>query len=127
MQENDKNYATNYKIAYASEAIVFHSHDYSTWQEFKRYFDMGVFYNCEASILHRFGKPEGEGLKYIKDGLIYLFNNNKQFLIPHFFLKAFIKYLGYRIGLNYNLLPAYVTKKVSMNPNWWNKNIIHKN
>ena len=39
-----------YKIAYAAGACVYHSHDYSLWQEMKRYFDMGVFHAREPWI-----------------------------------------------------------------------------
>jgi len=50
-------------VAYAADAKVFHSHEYSYWQEFRRYFDIGVFHARENWILQRFGKPTGEGMK----------------------------------------------------------------
>ncbi|WP_159333845.1 glycosyltransferase family 2 protein, partial [Klebsiella pneumoniae] len=33
-----------YKVAYVPEAKVHHSHNYSPSEEFKRYFDIGVFH-----------------------------------------------------------------------------------
>lgn len=36
-----------YSIAYVAEAMVYHSHDYTILEEFKRYFDIGVFYGRE--------------------------------------------------------------------------------
>ena len=41
---------SDYRIAYASDACVYHSHDYSLWQEMRRYFDMGVFHAREPWI-----------------------------------------------------------------------------
>ncbi|VCW13919.1 hypothetical protein BANRA_01245 [Escherichia coli] len=32
-----------YKVAYVADAVVKHSHNYSPIDEFKRYFDIGVF------------------------------------------------------------------------------------
>lgn len=32
-----------WKVAYVADAVVYHSHDYTVFQEFKRYFDIGVF------------------------------------------------------------------------------------
>ncbi|MEC9787207.1 glycosyltransferase, partial [Escherichia coli] len=39
-----------YKVAYVSEAQVMHSHNYSPIEEFKRYFDIGVFHATEYWI-----------------------------------------------------------------------------
>ena len=41
---------SGYKIAYAADACVYHSHNYSILQEFSRYFDMGVFHAREPWI-----------------------------------------------------------------------------
>ncbi|HCN6643284.1 TPA: glycosyltransferase family 2 protein, partial [Escherichia coli] len=39
-----------YKIAYVADAVVCHSHNYSPIEEFKRYFDIGVFHTDESWI-----------------------------------------------------------------------------
>ena len=54
-----------YKIAYAADACVYHSHDYSLWREMKRYFDMGVFHAHESWIREEFGGAEVEGMKFV--------------------------------------------------------------
>ena len=51
----------NYALAYCANAKVYHSHSYSIIEEFKRYFDIGVFHTREHWILETFGKAEGEG------------------------------------------------------------------
>lgn len=110
-----------YKIAYVAEAKVYHSHSYTVWQEFKRYFDIGVFHKCENWILKEFGKPTGEGIRYIKSQLNYLIDNKAYNLLPEFFIRNFFKFMGYKLGYNYNKIPKNIVKKVSLHSSWWNK------
>jgi len=108
-----------YKLAYVAEAKVYHSHSYTIVQEFKRYFDIGVFHAKENWILEHFGKAEGEGMKYIKSEFNYLLKNGAWYLIPEFFLRNGMKYLGYKLGMNHNKLPKWFIKRVSMHYRWW--------
>ena len=108
-----------YKIAYIPEAKVYHSHSYTVWQEFKRYFDIGVFHKCENWIIEEYGKAEGEGFKYLKSESNYLIKNNKWWLLPEFFVRNGMKYIGYKLGYNYEKLPLFLIKKLSMHKNWW--------
>lgn len=108
-----------YSLVYTSEAKVYHSHSYSIWEEFKRYFDIGVFHKCEKWILESFGKAEGEGMKYIKFEVKYLLDNNAWYLLPEWFIRNGMKYLGYKLGQKYEILPMSVIKKFSMHHRWW--------
>jgi len=110
-----------YSLAYVSNAKVYHSHSYTIVQEFKRYFDIGVFHQCEFWILDKFGKAEGEGMRYIKSELNYLLKHNAWYLIPEFFIRNAMKYLGYKLGQNYKKLPSWMIIKMSMHHRWWNK------
>ena len=111
----------NYSLAYCAEAKVYHSHSYSITQELKRYFDIGVFHGKEKWILDAFGKPEGEGGKYVKSEFKYLQKHNAYHRIPEFFIRNGMKYLGYKLGQNYKHLPLSMVKKLSMNHLWWEK------
>ncbi len=111
-----------YSLAYVSDAKVYHSHSYTIWQEFKRYFDIGVFHKCEEWILKEFGKPEGEGMRYIKSEINYLLKNGAWYLLPEFFVRNGMKYIGYKLGQNYESLPQWMIKKFSMHHRWWDKN-----
>lgn len=44
-----------YAVRYAASAEVYHSHDYRLLEEFRRYFDIGVFYGRERWIRAAFG------------------------------------------------------------------------
>ena len=107
------------KIAYVSDAKVYHSHSYSLIQEFKRYFDIGVFHHDESWILSSFGKAEGEGLKYIKSELTYLFGHGAWYLLPEFFARNGMKYIGYKMGQKHEKIPLWLIKKLSMHHRWW--------
>ena len=110
-----------YKLVYVADAKVYHSHSYTVLQDFKRYFDIGVFHKCEEWILQEFGKAEGEGMKYIKSELNYLFKNGAWYLFPEFFVRNGMKYLGYKLGQKYEKIPMWIIKKISMHHRWWDK------
>jgi len=108
-----------YSLAYEAQAKVYHSHSYTIVQEFKRYFDIGVFHAKEVWILENFGKAEGEGIKYIKSELSYLFSQKAWYLLPEFILRNAMKYLGYKMGQKHKILPLKVIKMLSMHHRWW--------
>jgi rhamnosyltransferase len=110
---------SGYKLAYVADAKVYHSHSYTVLQEFRRYFDIGVFHKCENWILESFGKAEGEGMKYIKSELNYLFQNGAWYLLPEWFARNGMKYLGYKLGQKYKKIPMWMVKKLSMHHRWW--------
>jgi rhamnosyltransferase len=89
----------DYKIAYAAQAEVYHSHSYTVWQEFQRYFDTGVFFSQQRWILDLAGRAEGEGMRFLQAQTVYLWQGRRAYLIPYSLLLTLVKYLGYRAGL----------------------------
>lgn len=110
-----------YSIAYASEAQVYHSHSYSIPEEFRRYFDIGVFHTNEYWILEHFGKAEGEGGRYIKSEFSYLIQQKAWFHLPAFFIRNALKYIGYKLGRHHRHLPKPLIRQLSMHRGWWDK------
>jgi len=108
-----------YKLAYVSEAKVYHSHSYTILEEFRRYFDIGVFHRCEKWILERFGKAEGEGGRYVRSEIDYLLSRHAYHLLPAFLIRNGMKYLGYKLGQNYQRLPRSLILRCSMHHRWW--------
>jgi rhamnosyltransferase len=108
-----------YKIAYTADAAVYHSHNYTAFQELKRYFDIGVFHRSEEWILEEFGRAEGEGMRYVRSGISFLIKNGKYHLLPEFMLRNCMKYAGYFMGRNYERLPSGLTRLLSMHSQWW--------
>ena len=111
----------NYTLAYRSDAKVYHSHSYTIIEEFKRYFDIGVFHQRENWIRETFGQAEGEGGKYIKSEWNYLIKLHAYHRIPEFFIRNGMKYLGYKLGNNFQKIPLNLAKKLSLHRQWWDK------
>jgi rhamnosyltransferase len=108
-----------YKIAYQSDAVVYHSHNYSLATQFKRYFDIGVFFNRNRWIRDS-AKSEKEGFKYLKEMLRFLVDNKQWNWIPYALVDTMNRFFGYRIGLLEKILPLWFRKRMSYNKNFWN-------
>ena len=97
-----------YEIYYNAEAKVYHSHNYNLMQEFKRYFDTGVFHSREKWIIKSFGKSEGEGIKIVLSQLKYLYSEkNFNYIIKAIFIN-FIRFLAYKLGQFEKYLPIKI-------------------
>ncbi|MGK2960222.1 MAG: glycosyltransferase family 2 protein [Candidatus Malihini olakiniferum] len=107
-----------YKIAYVSDAVVKHSHNYSFKDEFKRYFDIGVFHSMEPWINYKFGGAGEEGKRYVFSELNYLLKSSFLY-IPKSLVNDFMKIIGYKLGKNYKFIPKIFIKSFSMHKNYW--------
>jgi rhamnosyltransferase len=107
-----------WKIAYRADAQVFHSHGYSYLEEFRRYFDIGVFHHRAAWMLTEFGKPEGEGGRFVRSEVRYLWGR-APWLIPSALLRTILKYAGYRLGRMESGLPLRIKIACSMHKGFW--------
>ncbi len=114
-----KSVMAGYSVAYISDAVVRHSHNYSIREEFKRYFDIGVFHADEPWIREHFGGAGGEGKKFLLSELKYLSKTNPLYF-PISVLHNFAKITGYKLGQKYKKLPISLIKKFSMHRRYWN-------
>lgn len=103
-----------YHLRYVAEAQVYHSHSYSLVQEFRRYFDLGVFYRREQWLLREFGALHDEGVRFVLSELRYLVSQRSARLIPASLCRSGAKWLGFRLGYLCNLLPKWVVRHCSM-------------
>lgn len=85
------------KIYYAATAQVYHSHNYTAAQEFRRYVQIGKFHAQESWIRETFGSAEGAGKKFVLMKLTALAKKNPFDCIGAIFRDA-AKFFGYRIG-----------------------------
>jgi rhamnosyltransferase len=105
-------------VHYNAEATVMHSHNYTPLQEFQRYFDVGVFLSHEPWILERFGKPGGEGWRFViseiqHGGLSGLY------MLPISVMRSALKYVGYILGKREKYLPDAMKIYMSMQKGFW--------
>jgi rhamnosyltransferase len=107
-----------YKISYKADARVIHSHNYSYLQQFSRNFDLGVSHRQYADIFLGVSS-ESEGIRLVKDTLGYLMEQKEYLLIPDLIISSGFKYLGYKLGVNYDKLPKNMVLHCSMNKGYW--------
>lgn len=101
-----------FKVAYVPEAMVKHSHAYTLWQEFQRYFDTGLV-RAEYPIIQKLvGHAEKRGADMMRQLLTQLYHEQPH-LIPYAILQAAVKWLGFRIGFYGRFLPLFVRKGLS--------------
>lgn len=105
-------------IAYNADAVVFHSHNYTASQQFKRYFDIGVSHRQFKYIFDKV-HVEGEGVKLVKETAIYLIKRREGYLLPYLAYYSACKYIGYRLGRLYTKLPKEFILKCTGNKNYW--------
>lgn len=108
-----------YAVRYAADAAVHHSHDYRLIEEFRRYFDIGVFYGRERWIGEAFGAASGEGMRYVKAEIAALHSAGALYRLPEVFLRSAMKLAGYRLGQVEKQLPLSVKRRVSMFSGYW--------
>lgn len=107
-----------YKIAYAAEARVFHSHNYSAVMQFHRNFDLGVSQTQHPEIFEGI-RSESEGMKMVKISIRHLLRTHHFLQVIQVFWHSAMKLLGYKLGKNYEKLPHRLIVACSMNKNYW--------
>ena len=107
-----------YRIAYAAEAEVFHSHNYTCMQQFRRNFDLGVS-QAEHPEVFAGISSESEGVRLVKDTAKHLRKTGNTRLIPYLIVSSGCKYMGYLLGTHYKRLPYGIIKWCSSGKRYW--------
>ncbi|TXL13384.1 glycosyltransferase [Methylococcaceae bacterium HT4] len=111
-----------YKIAYAADAVVKHSHSYTLWQEFQRYFDTG-YVRAESPIIQQLvGQAESRGVGFVT-ALLKKVWHEQPLLIPYAIIQSLMKWLGYRVGFYGSALPLWLRKRLSQQSFYWSSKI----
>ena len=107
-----------YGIAYAADAKVIHSHNYSGRQQFHRNFDLAVSQKDHPEIFAGISS-ESEGIRLVISTVKYLLKNKKGMEIPGLIVQSGCKFLGYKLGLHYEKLPEWLVLRCTMNKTYW--------
>ena len=83
-----------WQTAYVAEAAVYHSHNQSLTQLFRRYFDTGVMHARESWMLEEFGEPAGEGMRFVRAEVRQLLKEAPM-KVPIVALRSVFKFAGY--------------------------------
>ena len=105
-------------VHYNAAAVVEHSHGYTPFQEFQRYFDVGVFHSRERWILEKFGAPSGEGLRFVLSEWKFL-GPKGMILLPSSIMRTALKLIGYHMGRQEPRLPLALKRRISMQKSFW--------
>ena len=109
-----------YEIAYAAQAAVIHSHNYTKRQQFHRYFDNGVSQAMHPEIF-RGVKSAGEGMSLVRETAKHLRALGKGYLVPGLYVTSGFKFLGFRLGRIYRHLPRGLVRAFSWNREFWDR------
>lgn len=104
-------------VAYAASARVYHSHDYTLKQQFKRNFDIGASW-AEVPELQGLAVV-GEGLRFVRGQLGYVVARGRPELAPYAVLEAATKFAALRLGERHRLLPPALRRTLSMHAYHW--------
>lgn len=107
-----------WKLAYQADATAVHSHEFSPWEELKRYFDIGVHHSRETWMLDTFGSPDDEGKKFVRSEFKYVCTHECT-LLPAALLQTAAKLIGYRLGRMAHRMPGALARVFSSNRMFW--------
>ena len=109
-----------YKIAYAAEARVYHSHDYSMKKQYARNFDIGADFSLNEE---RFAciSAESEGVKLVKYVVGKLLRGGHFLSAAYYCVECAVRLKAYRDGRDYKILTHEEVLKRTTNPNFWKR------
>ena len=116
---------SGYKIAYAADAKVVHSHNYNAIEQFHRNFDLAVSQVDHPEIFAGI-RSEKEGIRLVINTAKHLVKVGKPWLLFPLVTTSAGKIFGYKLGQNYHRLSKGFLLKCTMNPSYW-RNIDEKN
>lgn len=105
-------------IAYAAQAKVYHSHNYTYRQQFKRNFDLGVSQADHPEVFAAY-PSESEGIRLVKSTVAHLKKRGMRSKIPDVIIQSGFKYMGYLMGKRYQKLPGRLVVACSSNREYW--------
>ena len=107
-----------YAIAYAADARVIHSHNYTGLQQFHRNFDLAVSQADHPEVFAGV-RSEGEGAKLVAQTARHCLDIRKPWLIVSLVYYSACKYAGYLLGKHYTVIPRRVRLMFTMNKGYW--------
>lgn len=107
-----------YGIAYAAQARVYHSHNYTYRQQFHRNFDLGVSQADHPEVFAKY-PSESEGIRLVKSTVAHLREKRMYSKIPDVIIQSGFKYMGYLLGKQYRRLPGRLVAAFSSNKEYW--------
>lgn len=112
--------AADKKIGYSAEARVFHSHNYTFRQQYKRNFDIAAFMTMYSNEINGSGTT-GEGIKMVLYVEKELIRHLRIGAAIHTVLDSAAKFLGNRAGRKYDKMSKTKILRKTSNKAFWEK------
>jgi rhamnosyltransferase len=107
-----------HRVGYVAEARVFHSHDYSFGQIFRRYFDIGTFFaDCMGTLGSLQTNREAKG--FVGAQLKYLYSRGYLRAAGRAIVEAGVKYVAFQFGKKHVFLPRGLKEFMSLHAGHW--------
>ena len=107
-------------IQYCAAATVRHSHNNRLLQDTQRYFDFGVMHAQIPQLNADFGESGGEGFRFAWSELCLVARERPSALAVSS-VRSLAKFLAYRLGRHYRLLPRSWCRNASMTKGYWDQ------
>ena len=107
-----------YKIAYAADAHVIHSHDQNGKSQYRRSFDMAVSHVLHPEVFGNLS-AEGSGKAMMMFVIRELIKNGYLLSVPRYIYHCGMRFLGFRKGKKFKKYPEKTVLKCTMNRNFW--------
>ena len=99
-----------YQVAYAAQAQVIHSHNFSFTDLFRRYFRIGAVTREHRDVL-RCASNSKDGIEFVRKQIAYLHETRRNTLIPRALIEASIKALAFQCGRLPRVAPRVPTHR----------------
>ena len=109
-----------YRIAYAAQAKVIHSHNDPPLELLRRNFDLAVSQTDHPEVFAGLSS-EGEGMRLVKETALWLIRTGRLLKLPELFVKSGCKYAGFLLGKRYKKLPKAAIRFLTKNPSYWRR------
>lgn len=109
-----------YAVSYCADALVYHSHNYTGRQYYRRNFDLGVSQADHPEIFERFN-VKGTGMQLVRKSLAQICRSGTPADIIRLVYYSGMKYLGFRKGKNYHKLSLELCLKHTSDKEYWNR------
>lgn len=109
-----------FRIAYAADAHVIHSHNYTNMQQFHRNFDLAVSQKMHPEVFEGVSS-ESEGVAYAKKAFSYFKEQGHPLQFVPFAITCAYRLYGYKLGKKYDKLPRRKVLSYTMSPRFFKK------
>lgn len=107
-------------VAYAADAKVYHSHNYTPLEQLKRNFDLGVSQADHPEIFEGISS-ESEGMRLVKETTNHFMKQGNFGAILDMVIQSAFKLIGYQLGKHYKKLSKEMILCFTSNKAYWNK------